>query len=259
MYFKNLILAASVLTTACEKKSADKVFIDSLWKKTVQVTGASNRTKEPYIAIMDEDLYQTILMKDCEFENGEAQKTCLAERKKLEDSTLKKTGKDYTEVYVWYINLDRMMARAECLKFRDNPAKRRCVEKFLGKPAGLRTLGRTYARNNYIEIYRNEIQGFIRYLPISSGAKNTFYYGIIAHEMIHAALISKGAPALDHHRLMRDKYIGPLMDFISDHEKTDRSGFERMLILGSIETGIALDEKKKEERGMKTPCKPIKK
>lgn len=248
MNLKNLSLAAAIsLTAGCAVKDPDQAFIDRLWNQTIKVTGIPRKTSKPEIVMLDEDLYRVILEKNCEFETEASKASCLTERKKLEDSVLLKTGKKYSAVYDWYMQIDRKTLEKNCEKSADVEKKMLCGKAKLYRPSSIKILGRTYLRNHYIEIFRTDINACIAYLPVSSAEKESFFYDVIAHEMLHAAMRIKKIDAIDHHRLMRDKYMEPMTDFISDYEKTGRNGFHRKNTFSSLELGIASDEKWKQD------------
>lgn len=247
MNLKNLSLAAILgLTAGCAVKDPEAAFIDLLWKQAVKVTGIPGKTPKPKIVMMDEDLYEKILGKNCEFEPEESKTACLTERKKLEDSVLLKTGKKYSAVYEWYMRADREDLKKACDKSADAEKNRACAKKELYRPISIKTLGRTYLRNHYIEIFRADINFCLAYIPVSSAEKESFFYDVVAHEMLHAAMRVKRIDPSDHHRLMRDRYMEPMTDFISDHKKTDRNGFHRKNTFNSLDLGIAADEKQKQ-------------
>lgn len=258
MNLKNLMLASIfVLMGGCDDKELDQALVDKLWAKTVEVVGIDPATPKPEIVMMDEDLYREILRKDCESEKSdEAEQECVLERKEMELSVLAKTGKNYEYRYGAGIWSDRALLAENCEKYADKERRKQCeADKFDRKNS--KALARAFFRQRYVEIYypliRSYLYDYDRYytrnrLTFSYGEKLGLFDSVIAHEMLHIALYEKkdadGKPIDpdDHHQLMRDKYMDPLLDFISDYEGTDRNGLHRDLAYGSLDAGIAGDQ-----------------
>ncbi len=255
MNLKNLALASVlILTAGCDEKDLDQVLVDQLWTKTVEITGIDPGTPKPDLGMLDEDLYHKILRTECESKSGGSKEDCLADRKELEDSVLPKTGKDYASRYAGYLQADRKILNENCGEYSDKTKKSQCeADKVSARGSG-NILGRAFLGNNYVEIYYENIWSYLRrrdeyyasyHLPFSYEEKEGFFYSVIAHEMLHIALHIKGADSDDHHRMMRDTYMDPLMNLISDYENAGRKGYHREMAFSSLEVGINGDEASK--------------
>lgn len=255
MNLKNLILTpVIILLTGCDEKKLDQTLIDQLWIKTVEITEIDPKTPKPEIVILDEDLYQKILRKDCESKSGRSKENCLADRKELEDSILLKTGKGYESRYGGYMQIDQKILSENCGEYSEKEKRKQCKADKLTQLNAGEVLGRSFLVNDYIEIYHRNILSYLDgwdqyytcyHLPFSYDEKESFFYGVIAHEMLHVALYKKNIDSDDHHRMMRDKYMDPLLNFISDYKKTDRNGFHRKMTFDCLDAGIAEDEASK--------------
>gem|GEM_PF-2769392 len=254
-----------ILIGGCNEMELDQTLIDQIWIKAVEITGIYKNMPKPDIAIMEEDLYHKILYLECESKSGKSGEKCLERRKELEDSVLLKTGKPYSERYAGYIQADRKILTEDCGKYPEKDKKKQCEADKLSKRSTGKILGRAFLGDNYLEIYHGNIWDYLdrrdRYyaayrLPFSYTEKICFFYGIVGHEMLHAALHSLGVDVNEQHRQMHDKYMDPLLNFISDYEKADRKGFHREMIFGSLEVGIDGDEAAKRIRNRQNSEKP---
>lgn len=247
MYFKKLSFVAILLLTAgCDEPELDQPLVDQLWVKTVEVTGISPETPKPEILLLDSDLYQEILNLSCESKQGKSNEACLAERKEIEDSVLAKTGKKYQSRYEAYIQTERNFVNEDCEKYSDKERKDQCNADKPSRQTGTMVLGRAFLADDYIEIYHKNIYksiwNHLDHALISNARKESVFYSVIAHEMLHVALYKKNIDANEHHRLMRDTYMDPMINFISDYKKIPRDGFHRKLAYGSLEVGVTGDE-----------------
>ncbi len=252
MNLKKLALASAiVLMAGCDEKELDEVLVGQLWNKCVETVKIDPKSPKPDIMMMEDDLYLEIVKMNCESAPEDAKKDCLTERKELENSVYWKTGRTYDFLYAKYANADRNILHEDCEKYSGKEKKKQCEsDKLSGKNTG-KILGRAFLADNYLEIYYREILDYLDkrgqyyayyHLPFSYGEKQSFFYGVVAHEMLHVALTSKGVDANSQHREMRDKHMEPLLDLISDYEKTDRKGYHREMTFGSLDAGIAGDE-----------------
>ena len=124
MNLKNLALSlAIVLMAGCDEKDIDQKLIDNLWAEVVKITELKADTPKPEINFMDRDLYQEILLMNCESKSGDKKENCLADRKELEDSVLMKTGKPYSIRYGGHIDVEREYSYEDCKKYPDENKK----------------------------------------------------------------------------------------------------------------------------------------
>ncbi len=263
MNLKKLALASIiVLMAGCDEKELDQTLIEQLWNKTTEVTGIDRKTPKPDIMMMDEDIYLEILKMDCESVPETKKADCLSSRKEMEDSVYGKTGRAHGFLYAKYIIADRNILREDCGKYSDKNKRKQCeADKLSGKNGMI--LGRAFLADNYVEIYYRKIRDildkFSRYYashgsPLDYGESNCYFYSIIAHEMLHIALTAKGVGSNDQHREMRDKHMDPLLNLISDYNKTDRKGYHREMAFSSLEAGINGDEAKKRIKERQKSC-----
>ena len=258
MYLKKLSLVVILaLTAGCDEIEPDKVLIDQLWTKTIAVVGIDPETSKPEIALLEKDLYQEIYQLNCESKSGKSNESCLAVRKDLEDSVLAKTGKNYQSRYEGYIKSERNFLDEDCEKYSDKGKKEQCKADKPSKKTGNMVLGRAFLADDYIEIYYSNIYkstwNNLDHALVGNAKKESYFYSVIAHEMLHVALFKKNVDVNEHHRLMRDKHMDPMINFISDYKETDRDGFHRKLAFGSLEVGIAGDETLKRINERKNP------
>ncbi len=252
MNLKKLAMASIfVLMGGCNEADVDAVLIDKIWIETVKTVGIDSATQKPEVIIMKEDLYRKILRKNCESKSGGSKEECLRDRKELEASVLAVTGKNYTDRYSEGISSERKFLYENCEAYADKGKRRQC-ESDKHMKINAKVLARAYLPQRYIEIFYYYIQSISsdydkyyqnRYhLSFSYAQSESFFYGIIAHEMLHIAMHIKNIPTLDHHQLMKDKYMDPLLKFINEYEKSDRDGFHRDMIYIGLDAGIAGDE-----------------
>lgn len=247
MNLKNLSLASLLLIMAgCDDAQIDQALVDQLWTKAIQVVGINPETSKPEIVMIEDDLYAKILQLNCESLSGKSSEDCLTERKELEESVLPKTGKNYQERYAGYIRTERDMMTEDCEKYSDKEKKDQCKADKPSKQNDYTVLGRSFLADDYVEIYYKTIQkniwAHLDHAFIGNAKKEASFYSVVAHEMLHVAMHKKNIPAIDHHRLMRDTYMDPMINFISDYKKIDRNGFHRKRAFSSLEVGVASDE-----------------
>ena len=265
MNLKKLALASVlILTGGCNERELDQDLVNKIWAKTIEVTEISDKGLiMPEMKLMSVDLYQKILKMDCESESGDSKTDCLAGRKELEDSVLQKTGKDYKARYSGYVRSERNVLAENCESYSDKEKKKQCESDKLSKKNLIKILGRAFLAHHYVEIYYENIRGYLDrrekyyayyHIPFTYGERESFFYSVIAHEFLHVALYWKKNPdgssidIDDHHKLMKEKYMDPLLNFISDHQKTARKGLHREFAFGSLEVGIESDEASKRVR-----------
>lgn len=253
MNLKNPILALAVilLMAGCDDKDIDKKLTDNLWIEVVKITGLKANTPKPEINFMDSDLYQEILLMNCESMSGDKKENCLTDRKELENSVPVKTGKPYAIRYGRHIDVERGYLFENCKKYTDENKKNQCVTDNFSRRGFLKILGRSFLPDHYLEIYYKNITDhlykysqYYKYynLDFSYREQEAFFYSVILHEMLHEALYLLGIPANDQHQKMRDKYMDPLLNYISDYENADRKGYHHDMAFGSLDAGIKLDE-----------------
>lgn len=252
MNLKNLALAPIiVLMAGCDEKDIDQTLINNLWTETKKVTGLKSDTPKPEINFLDEDLYQKILFTNCESKSDNRKKNCLQDRRELENLVLEKTGKPYEIRYARHIAAERAYCYEDCEKYSDESKKSQCKADSFSRRNFRKILGRSFLPDHYLEIYYENIfrylykyREYYKYynLGLSYAEEESFLYSVIGHEMLHEALYLMGIPANDQHQRMKDKYMDPLLNYISDYEKTDRNGYHRDLAFGGLDAGIKIDE-----------------
>lgn len=255
------MLASILLLGGCKEEELDPELTKKLWAKTVEVVGIDAATPLPEMMMMDEDLYKKIILMDCE--NGDdsevERQECREDLRKLEDSVLQKTGKNYPYRYGGAVLADRRILSEKCENYSDDERRKQCeADKFQKRNSNVHA--RAFLSQNYLEFYYLKIRSFLsgydgyyaRYkIPFTYNEKESYFVYIQAHEMLHIAIYLKIAvdgkliSIDDHHRLMKDKYMGPLLDMISDHYGIDRNGIHRELAMKSLDAGISSDEASK--------------
>ena len=252
------LIPLMALLLGCDEKPNQEI-INKIWIKTLEVTQIAPDTPIPEILFLEKDFYNEIMKNNCSLLAGRKKTACENDLKEINKQLTIATGKNSEELYGKYFEYGRKITNENCGSY-DGEAKEQCKQDKKNIRSGENALGRTFFSDNRIEIYPQKINKNIRawddyyeknYNPFSYGQHQAFFYGIIAHEMIHIALFKKEIPANNQHKEMGDKeYLGKLLEFISETLKTSKDGAHKDLIMKSLEKGIEIDgaEERAEKR-----------
>ena len=252
------LIPLMALLLGCDEKPNQEI-INKIWIKTLEVTQIAPDTPIPEILFLEKDFHNEFLKNNYSLFGGRKKTACENDLKEINKQLTIATGKNSEELYGKYFEYERKIMNENCESYNGN-AKEQCEQDKKNILSGANALGKTFFFDNRIEIYPQKINRTVwtwddyykkNYNPFSYSQNQAFFYGIVAHEMIHIALFKKGIPANNQHKEMRDKeYLGKLLEFISETLKTSKDGACKDLHMKSLEKGIEIDEitKKAEER-----------
>ncbi|MBI4992232.1 MAG: hypothetical protein HZB99_03370 [Candidatus Harrisonbacteria bacterium] len=249
-----IILLLPILTLAsCDEEQVDTVLVQDTWKKILKLTDLPPNTPLPEIVFLKEDFYYQLLMRDCEqYENGKKTR-CEKNRQVIESRASAVLGQPANNLYQDYLRSEYRILREDCSRYQNKKDRKQCKSdknRIIDSAQGI--LGRAFLNQNRAEIYVEEIaetlyhwENYYRRInnDISYEESGVYFYGTVAHEMLHLAFSRRGIPTNQHHKLMKvSGMLEKLTDFLSTRLGAFKNGPQKDLKIKGLGIAIENDE-----------------
>lgn len=237
-----------------EEDKIDQELVGEIWAEVAKKTNVDRDMGIPKIAFLERDFYSDLKKLHCKFLKEGAEQKCLSQREELFLIVRRKYGKPVESLYLAYSSFEWALAE-NCSQY--SKERKKGCESDQEKIYGGKALARIFFGNSRIELYLEELENNFRSYQNFHNQwfhkeEQVFFYGTVAHELLHYAYWKNGIDSLEHHKLMKEsKDLETILNLLSRRLEVKPDEIHKYLHLRSLELGIEGDEAEKRVRERK--------